>query len=61
MANMLCKCAQENDLIPKNYAEFIKVPKFEKNEKLIFTDEQIAPLFVAARDLQNVALPEGWR
>ena len=26
-----------------------------------FTDEQIAPLFTAARDLQNVALPEGWR
>jgi len=26
-----------------------------------FTDEQIAPLFTAARDLQNVALPKGWR
>ena len=26
-----------------------------------FTDEQIAPLFAAARDLQNVALPEGWK
>ena len=26
-----------------------------------FTDEQIAPLFAAARDLQNVALPKGWR
>lgn len=26
-----------------------------------FTDEQIAPLFTAARDLQNVALPDGWR
>ena len=26
-----------------------------------FTDEQIAPLFAAARNLQNVALPEGWR
>ena len=26
-----------------------------------FTDEQIAPLFSAARNLQNVALPEGWR
>ena len=26
-----------------------------------FTDEQIAPLFVAARDLSNVALPDGWR
>ena len=26
-----------------------------------FTDEQIAPLFAAARDLENVALPEGWK
>ena len=26
-----------------------------------FTDEQIAPLFAAARNLPNVALPEGWR
>ena len=25
------------------------------------TDEQIAPLFTAARNLSNVALPEGWR
>ena len=26
-----------------------------------FTDEQIAPLFAAAHDMTNVALPEGWR
>ena len=26
-----------------------------------FTDEQIAPLFTAAHDLSNVALPDGWR
>ena len=26
-----------------------------------FTDEQIAPLFTSARNLSNVALPEGWR
>ena len=26
-----------------------------------FSDEQIAPLFAAARNLPNVALPEGWR
>ena len=25
-----------------------------------FTDEQMAPLFAAARDLQNVALPKEW-
>ena len=26
-----------------------------------FTDEQMAPLFTAAHDLPNVALPKGWR
>jgi len=26
-----------------------------------FTDEQISPLFEAAHDLPNVALPDGWR
>ena len=26
-----------------------------------FTDEEIAPLFTAARNLPNVALPQGWR
>ena len=26
-----------------------------------FTDEHIAPLFAAAHDLPNVALPKGWR
>ena len=26
-----------------------------------FTDEQMAPLFAAARDMYNITLPEGWR
>ncbi len=26
-----------------------------------FTDEQIAPLFAAARNLSNITLPPGWR
>ena len=26
-----------------------------------FTDDEIAPLFAAARDMDNVALPKGWR
>ena len=45
LATMLCRYAMENDIVSKNYAEFIKVPKFEKKEKQIFTDEQIAELW----------------
>ena len=45
MATMLCKFAMENDIVVKNYAEFVKVPKFEKKEKRIFTAEEIASLW----------------
>lgn len=45
MATMLCKCAMENDIVQKNYAEFVKIPKFEKKEKRIFTDKEIKALW----------------
>lgn len=45
LAIMLCRYALENDIINKNYAEFVKIPKFEKKEKVIFTAEQIGTLW----------------
>ncbi|WP_303838650.1 tyrosine-type recombinase/integrase [Ruminococcus flavefaciens] len=45
MATMLCKYAMENDIVIKNYAEFVKVPKFENKEKRIFTAEEIKALW----------------
>ena len=45
MATMLCKHAMENDIVLKNYAEFVKIPKFEKKEKRIFTAEEINALW----------------
>lgn len=50
MALMLCRYAMENDVIDKNYAEFIKLPKFEKTEKQIFTADQIAALWEHSDD-----------
>lgn len=50
LALMLCRFALENDLVDKNYAEFLKLPKFEKTEKLIFTPEQISTLWDHAED-----------
>lgn len=50
LALMLCRYAMENDLIDKNYAEFIKLPKFEKTEKIIFTSEQINTLWEHSDD-----------
>lgn len=37
ICSQLCKFAMQNDVIDKNYAEFIKLPKEEKKEKQIFT------------------------
>lgn len=45
LAIMLCRYALENDIVTKNYAEFVKIPKFEKKEKVIFTAEQINTLW----------------
>ena len=50
LALMLCRFAMENDLVNKNYAEFIKLPKFEKTEKAIFTDEQLHILWQHTSD-----------
>lgn len=50
MAVMLCKFAMENDIVTKNYAEFVKIPKFDKKEKRIFTKEEIAQLWEHAED-----------
>lgn len=45
LAKALCEYAMENDLLDKNYAKFVKLPKVEKAEKVIFTKEQLAVLW----------------
>ena len=50
LAKALCRFAMENDLIEKNYAEFVKLPKFEKTEKMTFSSAQIAELWRHSRD-----------
>lgn len=47
-AVLLFKYAIENDIVNKNYAEFIKLPKAEKTEKERFTDLEIQQLLKAA-------------
>jgi integrase len=44
---MLYKYALQNDIVNKNYAEFIALSKEEKKEKNIFTDTEIKKLFKA--------------
>lgn len=50
LAGMLCKYAIENDLIEKSYAQFIKIPMFEKSEKKIFTPKEISVLWKHSDD-----------
>jgi integrase len=50
MGYMLMEYARENDIVSKNYAEFVKMPKFAKKEKKIFTPEEIAILWHQAED-----------
>lgn len=45
LANKLCKFAMERDVVNKNYAQFIKLPKAVKKEKEIFSNEAIEILF----------------
>lgn len=44
VATMLYGYAMQNDIVNKNYAEFVRLPKAEKEEKQIFTDLEIAKL-----------------
>lgn len=48
---LLYKYALENDIVNKNYGEFIKLPKIEKEEREIFSDLDIKKLF------ENAAKP----
>ncbi len=41
LCRQLCSWAAQNDLMDKNYAEYIKLPKEQREEKRIFTDEEI--------------------
>lgn len=41
LSSQLCKKAMEYDLLNKNYAQFLVLPKSQAKEKSIFTDEEI--------------------
>lgn len=41
VATMLCDYAMQNDIVNKNYAEFVRLPKSDKEEKSAFTDLEI--------------------
>ncbi len=52
LCSQLCKYAMQNDIIDKNYAEFIKLPKAEKKEKEIFTHDELKLLWKHSDDIR---------
>ena len=49
VAAMLSDYAMQNDIIDKNYARFVKLPKFEKSEKDRFSDLEVKKIEEAAK------------
>jgi integrase len=55
LASQLCQYSMQRDIISKNYAQFLVLPKKEPKEKSIFTDDEIATLFAHSDD-KNVRI-----
>lgn len=50
LCSQLCKYAMQNDVIDKNYAEFIKLPKEKKSEKVVFSNDELRLLWEHTND-----------
>lgn len=50
LCSQLCKYAAQNDIIDKNYAEYITLPKEVKKEKRIFTTSELEMLWEHSSD-----------
>jgi integrase len=50
ISSSLCSYALENDIIIKDYSQFVKMPHFEKHEKKPFSKEDISKLWAHSDD-----------
>lgn len=50
LCSQLCKYAMQNDIIDKNYAEFIKLPKAKKKTREVFTRSELDLLWQHSDD-----------
>ena len=51
LASSLYSYALQNDIVSRNYAEFVELPKEEKKVKKIFSDTEIQKMFKKAADV----------
>lgn len=54
--SQLCKHAMSMDIISQNYSQFLKIPKSVKDEKKVFTKEQIKQIFSIAESGNETAM-----
>lgn len=52
LCSQLCKYAMQNDIIDKNYAEFIKLPKSEAKIREVFTHDELKMLWEHSNDVR---------
>lgn len=52
LASLLCQEAMRDDVIDKNYARLLELPKSDKKEKDIFTDKEISILLSHDSDIE---------
>ena len=50
ISSALCRYALENDIITKDYSQFVKMPHFEKREKKPFSKSDISKLWARSDD-----------
>ena len=65
LASQLCKFAMKEDLINKNYADFLELPPQEESETTPFTDEEVKVLLKNDSDdtvkIILILIYTGWR
>ncbi len=52
LVQQIFRYALQNDYVNKDYSEFLTVPKYEKSEKVIFSDQQISSLWEHTEDIR---------
>lgn len=50
ISSALCRCALENDVIVKDYSQFVKMPHFDRKEKKPFSKSDISKLWQHSDD-----------
>ena len=54
LGTSLCRYAMQLDIVDRNYAEYIYIPKEDKAEKVVFSAEQLAKMWANVGTVPNI-------